>query len=180
MLKIVVPGAEFFNEEKQEFVTIGDIELRFEHSLVSLSKWESIWEVPFLTDRDKSDEETASYIKLMCLDSNVSDEVFNRLSNDNIKAIDEYISKKHTATWFREDDKPKKSPETITSELIYYWMVAMNIPFECETWHLNRLMTLIRVYNLKNSPEKKMSRADILARNRRLNAERRRQHNTKG
>ena len=180
MLKIIVPGNEFFDESKEEFVTKGDIELRFEHSLTSLSKWESIWEVPFLSDRDKTEEETVSYIKLMCLDENIPDEVFNRLSNNNIKAINEYISKKNTATWFYEDDKPKKSSETITSELIYYWMVAMNIPFECETWHLNRLMTLIRVYNLKNSPQKKMSRAEIVARNRRLNAERRKQHNTTG
>ena len=179
MLKIVVSGPEFYDEKKSEFRTEGDIELRFEHSLIAISKWESIWEIPFLTDKDKTEEQTLSYIKLMCLDE-VSDEVFDRLSNDNVLAINQYIAKKNTATWFTEEKNPKKPSETITSELVYYWMVAMNIPFECETWHINRLMTLIRVYNVKNSPDKKMSRSEILARNRRLNAERRQKLNTKG
>lgn len=180
MLKIVVPGDEFFDEEKKEFVTKGDTELRFEHSLVSLSKWESIWEVPFLNDQEKTDEQTMSYIRLMCLDENVPDEVFARFTAENYAAINKYIEKKHSATWFSEDNNKKKTSEKITSELIYYWMVAMNIPFECETWHLNRLMTLIRIYNIKNSPQKKMSRAEILARQRQLNAERRQQLKTTG
>lgn len=180
MLKIVVPGEEYFDEAESKFLTKGDIELRFEHSLLSLSKWESIWEKPFLTDKEKTDEEAMSYIRFMCLDEDVPDEVFDRMSNDNVLAINKYIEKKHTATWFVEDDKPKKTSETITSELIYYWMVAMNIPFECETWHLNRLMTLVKVYNIKNAPEKKMSRGEILSRNRKLNAERRKQLQTKG
>lgn len=180
MLTIVVPGDEFFDEKKSEFVTKGDIKLRFEHSLVSLSKWESFWEVPFLNGEEKTDEQTMSYIRLMCLDENVPDEVFDRLSQQNIDAINKYIEKKHTATWFSENSDKKTTSEKITAELIYYWMVAMNIPFECETWHLNRLMTLIRIYNIKNSPQKKMSRSEILAQQRKLNAERRQKLNTTG
>jgi hypothetical protein len=180
MLTIVVPGVEMFDEESQEFVTRDDVILELEHSLVSLSKWESIYEKPFLGKQEKAVEEVFEYIKLMTLTPNVPEQVFSKLSETNIMAINGYIDAKMTATWFSEAPGAPQSRDVITSELIYYWMISFQIPFECETWHLNRLFTLIRVCNIKQAKPKKMSRAEIAARNRELNAQRRKQLGTTG
>lgn len=180
MLTIVVPGTEMFDDKTQEFITKGDVTLELEHSLVSLSKWESIYEKPFLGRDEKDVEEVLGYIKCMTLTYKVPPEVFLKLSKENIEAINEYIDAKMTATWFNEPPGAPKSREVITAELIYYWMIVFEIPFVCETWHLNRLFTLIRVCNIKQSKPQKMSRADIAARNRELNAQRRAQLGTRG
>lgn len=181
MLTIVVPAAELFDEVKQKFIKSPKVVLELEHSLVSISKWEAIWEKPFLKPEERTVEETISYIQAMSLDPDAPSEVFGRLTNENVMAINSYIDAKMTATWFREDPMaPKRPQEIITSELIYYWLVALNIPFECQHWHLNRLLTLVRVCNEKNQPEKKMSRAELAARNRQLNAQRKAQLNTRG
>jgi hypothetical protein len=179
MLTIVVPGGELFNEETQEFDKMDDYTLELEHSLVSLSKWESEFEKPFLKPGEKTDEEVIGYVRAMVISGEVPPKVFSRLTRENLNAVNVYINKKMTATWFAEDRKGT-SREVVTSELIYYWMISLNIPFETQTWHLNRLFTLIRVCNLKNTPPKKMSRSEMAARNRELNAQRRSQLGTRG
>lgn len=180
MLQIIVPAVEQWDEIKQEFIYMKDQTLQLEHSLVSLSKWESKWCKTFLERNDKTLEETLDYVKCMTLTQNVNPEIYKYLTNDNIYEVNEYIAAPMTATYFSEDTPVKTNREKITAELIYYWMIALNIPFECQKWHLNRLITLIRVCNIKNTPPKKRSNKDIMSRNSALNAARRKQLNTSG
>lgn len=179
MLEITIPSLELWNEKKQEFVSIKGTTLKLEHSLVSLSKWESKWCKPFLSREDKTREETLDYIKCMTLTQNVDPDIYQYISNENVNKIIEYINAPMTATTLREEKKGG-SKEIVTAELIYYWMIALTIPFECQKWHLNRLLTLIRVCNVKNTPPKKMSKREIMSRNAALNASRRKQLNSKG
>ena len=180
MLQITVPANELFDEKTNEFILIEEQTLKLEHSLVSLSKWESKWCKPFLTKQEKTHEETIDYIKCMTLTKNVDPDVYKHLTRDNIKEVMDYISNPMTATTFGKNDKGQNNREIITSELIYYWMIASNIPFECQKWHLNRLITLIRVCSIKNTPPKKRSKREIMSHNAALNAARRQQLNTKG
>ena len=180
MLKITVQATELFDEETSTFSTIGGFELELEHSLLSLSKWESKFKKPFLTDEPKTQEESMYYVEAMVLTRDYPKDFVLNLSKENITQINDYVESTESATTFGEMPERKGRGEIITSELIYYWMVAFNIPFECETWHLNRLFSLIRICNIKNSKPKKMSRSEIAARNRELNAQRRAQLGTSG
>jgi len=156
------------------------VELTFEHSLISLSKWESKYKKAFFGKQEKTAEEGAFYIRCMLLTENVPDDFLNRLSPDNVTTITEYVNDKQSATWFREDQSAKANNETITSELIYYWLVQFNIPFEVETWHLNRLMTLVKIAGIKQTKPKPMSKAQQAEQYRKLNAERRARYGSSG
>ena len=180
MLVIKVPGIELFDEVLQVFVNAEEFVLELEHSLVSLSKWESKFEKPFLGSEEKTDEEVFAYIEAMILTEEYPSDVLTRLTKENIQQINEYIESKMTATWFNDKQKPKKSNEVITAELIYYWMISFNIPIEFQHWHLNRLFTLIKIFSVKNAPKEKLSKRDLLARNRELNERRKAELGTAG
>lgn len=181
MLKIVVPEKELWDPVNKEFFSFTGQALQMEHSLVSLSKWEAIWKKPFLKNEPKTSIEMISYYKCMTLTQHAKAEAYMCLTPKNIKKIQEYIEDPMTATTItHKDGKGKLNGEQITAELIYYWMIALNIPMECQKWHLNRLITLIEVCNIKNSPGKKMSRRDILTRNAALNAKRKARMHTRG
>lgn len=183
MLKIVVPAWEDWDPVNNRFINGRESILTLEHSLLSISKWESKFHKPFLSETQRTDEEMIYYIKCMTItnpNKEISDDVYRHLTLDNIKAIEEYIEDPMTATTINRRNQKMGRREIITSELIYYWMTSLNIPFECQRWHLNRLMTLIEVAGIKNQPSKKMSKKDIAAQNRSLNAARRAKYNSRG
>lgn len=180
MLQITIPAVELFDETKNEFVSTKEQTLQLEHSLVSLQKWESKWCKPFLSKRDKTAEELLDYVKCMTITQNVDPNIYSFLTNENLKEINSYIEAPMTATTINEDKKAKGSREVVTAELIYYWMFSLNIPFECRKWHLNQLITLVKVCSIKNQPPKKTSKKDLLSRNAALNAARRKKFNTTG
>lgn len=179
MLLLTIPAAELFDDRTQEFIKTPEYKLQMEHSLVSLSKWESKWGKPFLSKEPKTAAETIDYIKCMTITQNVNPKVYNSLTTENIEQINKYIDEPMTATTFHEVNNTR-SREIITSELIYYWMITLNIPMECQKWHVNRLLTLIRVCNVKNTPPKKMNKREIASRYASLNAARRKQFNSRG
>ena len=182
MLQITIPERELWDAKAGEFLHLKEQRLQLEHSLVSVSKWEEKWHKPFLDSKSKTDEETADYVRCMTLTQNVDPETYKYLDTASVKKITEYVNDPMTATWFSEDKTAKKGPnrEIVTSELIYYWMIELNIPVEFQKWHLNRLITLIKVCNVKKSPPKKMSKRELMARNRELNERRKREANTRG
>lgn len=180
MLEITIPGAELWDESKQEFINTNTQILRLEHSLVSISKWESKWKKAFLGNQEKTFEETIDYIKCMTITQNVDPNVYNYLTKENIEEIHKYIGDPMTATTISENKNQPVNREIMTAEVIYYYMIALNIPFECQKWHLNRLLTLIKVCSIKNQPPKKMGKNELLKRNAALNADRRPQFKAKG
>ena len=183
MLQIVIPSSERWDESREEFVYGKEQRIQLEHSLVSISKWESKWHKSFLSSRDKTAEEILDYVKCMTITQNVNDELYQCLTDENIIAIDKYIDNPMTATHFTNksaENERKINRDIITSEIIYYWMIAFNIPFECQKWHLNKLLTLIQVCEIKNQSPKKRSKKEIMTENTRLNEERRKLLNTKG
>lgn len=180
MLHITIPSTEQWDEAKQEFVYTKERHLQLEHSLVSLSKWESKWGKAFLSSEDKTVEEIIDYVRCMTITQNIDPDTYNYLTVENIRDVDEYINAPMTATHFYDGSSAKRSREVITAELIYYWMIALNVPFECQKWHLNRLLALIRVCNIKNAPPKKRSEMETRNRYAELNEARRKKLNSKG
>lgn len=180
MLRITIPSSELWDDERQEFVSSREQKLQLEHSLVSISKWESKWHKPFISKEEKTPEETIDYVRCMTLTQNVDPEIYRHLTNENMRKINDYIDDSMTATWFSEWQRGKGGSEQVTSELIYYWLTALNIPYETQKWHLNRLLTLIRICEIKNQPNKKMNRKETYSRYRALNEARKKRLNTKG
>ncbi len=185
MLKLILPlGEETFDEETEKFVKPPTMTIELEHSLFSLSKWESEWEKPFLGDSDKTDAETLSYIRHMIVTPDVTDEMLSGLNDTHLRQVNAHIASKQTATWFREDNSPKTGSakrEIVTAEIIYHWLVALTIPWETQYWHLNRLLALVRVCDEKNNPKKtRQSSATIAQQRREINARRKAQWGTTG
>lgn len=182
MLTLTIPEREYFDDTTQMFIHIKGCTLQLEHSLISISKWESKWKKPFLSNEPRTDEESRDYVKCMTLNNNIPDDAYKMLTQENFNEISRYIDDTMTATWFNNKNQKKGGvrKQTITSELIYYWMISFGIPFECQKWHLNRLLTLIHVCEAKNTPPKKMSKSDIAKRNASLNAARKQKLGTKG
>ena len=181
MLEVVIEGGEFYDEINEEFIPIKPVTLRLEHSLVSISKWESKWKKPFLVERPpKTLEELRDYVRCMTLNQNVDPKVYYALDRNTMKAISEYIDSSQTATTFSNHAAGGHSREILTSEVIYWMMFSFNIPLDCQKWHFSRLLTLLRIFSIKNSPPKKMSKREILAQNKALNDARRAKLHTKG
>lgn len=181
MLDIYVPKRELFNNDTQEFIEIPGAKFTIEHSLISLSKWESKWKKSFINTKNLTDVEFADYVRCMTVGKECTFDVYSNLGSKNEQRIRDYIDDSMTATTFRSSQtQTRHRNEIITAELIYYWMIEAGIPFECEKWHLNRLLALIRVCNIKNSSGKKMSKKDIMKENAALNAARRKASGSKG
>lgn len=180
MLQLRFPDTEFFDEQNEKFVKIKGQAIQLEHSLVSISKWESRWKKPFLVREGHTREETIDYIKCMTITQNVNPLLYQLLTNEQLTKVNNYIDDPMTATTISKQEGKGASAKVITSEEIYYAMVAYQIPFECQRWHFNRLMMLIRVCDERNKPKKKMRKGEIAKRNRNLNAARRARLGTKG
>lgn len=179
-LRIVIPAAEQFNYDTNEFLETKEQVLQLEHSLVSISKWEAIYHKPFLSQKPKTTAETIDYIRCMTLTQNVDPNVYTAITQDIIDRVTTYINASMTATTFSNEEDRGGRFKVITSELIYYWMIKNNIPFECQKWHLDRLLTLIHVCNVENGPKKKMSSQEILRQNHALNEARKAKFKTRG
>lgn len=186
MLTITVPAVEedeLWDDSKECFIPIPACKeqtLQLEHSLISLSKWESKWCIPFHSDKEKTIDQTIDYIKCMTLNKNVDPNVYDHLTEENFKLISDYIYAPMTATTVRDKKGSSRRKEVITSEVIYYWMIANNIPFECEKWHLNRLITLIKVCGSYNEEPKKTNKRDLARQYAQINAANRKKYNSKG
>lgn len=180
MLTIVIPAIEQYDEMKNVFISTKACTVQLEHSLVSLSKWESKWKKPFFARGEKSIEETIDYVRCMTITQNIEDHIYYNITTSLMQTITDYIESDMTATTFAPTEKKVANREIITAEIIYYWMITFNIPFECQKWHLSRLLTLINVCNLKNQKQKPMSRKELAHRNTALNAARRKALHTEG
>lgn len=179
MLQITIPSFEYYDERNGMIVSVKGQDLQLEHSLVSISKWESKWKKAFLGNEQKTRAETIDYIRCMTLTQNVKPNVYQGLTAENIKQVNDYIADPMTATTFKNNGR-RATNSVITSEIIYYWMISLEIPMECQRWHLNRLLTLVRVCDEKSQPGKKMSKRDVMGQYRSLNAARRSRYGTRG
>lgn len=180
MLQITIHEKEAWDEKSNQFISIPETTICLEHSLISISKWESKWHIPFLRKDRKTIEQIIDYIRCMTVTPNVKPEIYDFLSQENINDVLAYIEDPMTASTVKDLGGPRRSSELVTSELIYYWMVALQIPFECQKWHINRLMMLIRICNVKNQPGKKMSKRNAMQQNAALNTARRQHMHSKG
>lgn len=184
-MSVTIPAREFFDSKQGLFFETREQNLTLEHSLISISLWEAKWKIPFLSTKEKTIEQTIDYIRCMTINKNVDPLVYQVIPSSIIKQIQEYIEDPMTATtfndfWEQSSAPKKKSNKVTTSEELYYQMAALGIPFECEKWHLNRLITLLRIGSIRNAPPKKMSKREIMNRNKSLNEARRKAMHSTG
>lgn len=179
MFELIIDQRDLYDEESEKFTSIPRQKLQLEHSLLSISKWEERHYKPFLKNEQRSSEEILDYIRCMTINRGIDPMVYYTLTQEQMSEISKYINEEMTATWF-PDEQSKKSREVITNEVIYYWMITLQIPLEFEKRHLNKLLTLIRVITAKNAPQKKMSKNEIRSRNKLLNEQRKKLYNTMG
>lgn len=185
MLKIEIPDIEDrWDPVKKEFVNVKGTTLILEHSLVSVQKWESKWHVPYMSTENKTNEMILDYIKCMVMfPHEFNEDLINYIPRGELEKVIKYINDPMTATTFSDTSKTSgnsSKKEKVTAEIVYYWMIALNIPMEYRKWHLNQLLTLIHVCEIKNAPQKKMGKNEVMARNRALNAQRRARMRSKG
>lgn len=189
MLEIIIPEqhyTELWDGQKEEFlppVDIKETRLQIEHSLISLKKWEQTWHKPFFNTDDKTYDELCDYIRCMTLTHNVDSEVYYWIPQNVIDQVVKYIKDPMTATTITEHnivEKQRNTREGITAEIIYYWMIILNIPVEFQKWHLNQLLTLIKVVSIKNGKQEKMDPKEAARQRAELNRARRKMYNSKG
>lgn len=180
MLCLQIPKTEIWDYDKEEFVYVDGFTLKLEHSLYAVSKWEQKYHKPFLEQKQLSNSEMMYYIRCMSLDEELIEDFVYAITPQIIEEIRKYIEDPATATVIKNNKKPSSNRKFVTSELIYYYMASLQIPFECEHWNLNRLITLIGIFDAESGKSKPMSKSDIYAENRRLNAARRKALNSKG
>lgn len=181
MLSLVVPAMELYDSEREEFVYTKPVSFEIEHCLLAMSRWESKWKKPFLSPDEKTSDEVIDYIRCMTMSDNVPDDVYNRLPYDVIEQINDYVDAPHSATTIRnQEGSGRVRNEIVTTEVIYYWMTAFGIPFECETWNLDRLLKLIEICLIKSQPAKKMPKAQVRQMYDSLNKARRSKLHSKG
>lgn len=184
MLKIHIPAGEVWNSQEEIFETCKGYDLVLEHSLISISKWESKWHKAYLGPQEKTKEEIFDYIRCMIVTPGIPDNITKFITESNLREITDYMRNPMTATVFNsfEDNKPQApSKDTMTSEYIYFLLSSYRIPFrDVEKWHLNRLLTLIRICSIKNEPPKKSNPKHLAKSRSSLNAARRARSGSKG
>ena len=181
MLEIDIPGGEIYLETEERFVEYPAVTLRLEHSLLSISKWESKWRKPFLDSRiKKTHEESIDYVRCMTLNQNVNPLCYKGITGAMLEKVNAYVNDELTATTFSRLPESSPNRQVVTSELIYYWMAGYGIDIECQKWHLSRLLTLIRIFDIKSGKQKKMSMSEVMAQNKALNEARRKAARSKG
>lgn len=180
MIKVVVPDMEYYDERTETFENVKGCVLKLEHSLISISKWEAKWKKPYLVNEQRTNDEFLDYVRCMTINHVEDKRVYRYISYVDMNRIKEYIADPMTATTFSETIKMPHMRERVTSELIYYWMIYNNIPFEAEKWHISRLLTLIRICSIKGQQPKKMSQREQMNYNSSLNKARRAKYHTKG
>lgn len=180
MLTITIKGNELWDEKKGEFIDVKGQTLQLEHSLVSISKWESKWHKPFISSEKRTREETIDYIRCMTLTQNVDPMVYMAVTSQQINEVNAYIDDPMSAKTFRKTPGKGRVYSSVTSEDIYSLMVSYQIPFECKKWHFNRLMALIKTCEENNNDGGKMKKNEYADFRRRLNAARRAKYNTRG
>lgn len=178
--KVEIPEREFFDEENNRFIKVPQTTLLMEHSLVSISKWESKWHIPYLSNKPKTREQTIDYLRCMTITQNVDPFLFYCIPDKELLKIKDYIENPMTATTFSDEEGKGHTKKVLTSEVLYYYMTMYNIPVEFEKWHINRLLTLIKVCSEENKPKKKIGSKKLASKYASLNAARRAKLNSKG